>query len=120
MKKTIASAAIGAFAVLALGTGVAVAEEPDYDFSSPSGQIDCSWGEWTRQGLMGESLDGEFSAFDDPGYMGEHSSDPSGDGKGPGSSDEPRVGIGNLVDGVPGETSPTEAICAAVASAAHP
>ncbi len=48
--------------------------------------VECNWGKLT----MEQTLDG-FST-------GEHSSDPSGDGRGAGSVDEPRAGLANVVE----------------------
>jgi hypothetical protein len=47
-----------------------------------SAQPDCSWGELTRSVVP----------------LGAHASDPSGDGKGPGDADQPRVGLANVVE----------------------
>ncbi|MBZ2168034.1 MULTISPECIES: hypothetical protein [Marinobacter] len=47
------------------------------------GTLTCNWGELTA---------------DDADTMGEHASDPSGDGKGPNDSDQPRAGLANVVD----------------------
>jgi len=51
-----------------------------------TGAPDCNWGELTSEAIAG--------GFD----QGGHSSDPSGDGHGPGTLDEPRVGLANVVD----------------------
>ena len=46
---------------------------------------ECNWGELTSGAIAG-------------GFpQGPHSSDPSGDGHGPGTADEPRAGLGNVV-----------------------
>jgi hypothetical protein len=42
----------------------------------------CNWGELTRAATP----------------LGAHSADPSGDGKGPGDADQPRVGLANVVE----------------------
>jgi len=47
------------------------------------GSLTCNWGELTAANAS---------------TMGPHASDPSGDGVGPGDSDNPRVGLGNVVD----------------------
>lgn len=45
----------------------------------------CNWGQLTSQAV-------------EAGFpQGEHSSDPSGDGHGPGTIDEPRAGLANVV-----------------------
>ena len=49
-------------------------------------KVQCSWGELTM-----ESIQEGFP-------QGPHVSDPSGDGKGPDDSDNPRVGLGNVVE----------------------
>lgn len=48
--------------------------------------VECNWGKLTM-----ESIQGGFP-------QGEHSSDPSGDGFGPGTLDEPRVGLANVIE----------------------
>jgi hypothetical protein len=48
--------------------------------------VDCNWGK-----LTAASIAGGFP-------QGPHSSDPSGDGHGPGSNDEPRAGLANVID----------------------
>ncbi len=53
---------------------------------TPPGQLDNNWGEVTS----GAVRDG----FD----QGAHASDPSGDGHGPGTADEPRSGLANVVE----------------------
>jgi hypothetical protein len=46
----------------------------------------CNWGTLTADAIAG-------------GFpQGPHSSDPSGDGHGPGTADEPRVGLANVVE----------------------
>jgi hypothetical protein len=47
------------------------------------GSLTCNWGELTA----------DYSE-----NMGEHSSDPSGDGRGPGDADSPRGGLANVVN----------------------
>ena len=47
----------------------------------------CNWGQLTAGAIA--------SGFP----QGAHSSDPSGDGHGPGTADEPRVGLANVVNG---------------------
>jgi hypothetical protein len=46
----------------------------------------CNWGQLTAGAIAG--------GFD----QGGHVSDPSGDGHGPGTADEPRVGLANVVN----------------------
>jgi hypothetical protein len=50
------------------------------------GQLDKSWGDLTKEAVAG--------GFE----QGPHSSDPSGDGHGPGTADESRAGLGNVVE----------------------
>ena len=47
---------------------------------------ECNWGQ-----LTASSIAGGFP-------QGPHSSDPSGDGHGPGTADEPRAGLANVVE----------------------
>jgi hypothetical protein len=54
--------------------------------SATAGPPTCNWG-----GLTSAAIAGGFP-------QGEHSSDPSGDGHGPGTADEPRVGLANVVE----------------------
>lgn len=54
--------------------GAAAADEPS-----------CNWGDLTSESIAG--------GFD----QGGHSSDPSSDGHGPGTADEPRAGLANVV-----------------------
>lgn len=68
-------AGIGAAGLLfALGAAPAQADER------------CNWGQ-----LTSESISAGFG-------QGPHASDPSGDGHGPGTADEPRAGLGNVVN----------------------
>ena len=48
--------------------------------------VECNWGKLTM-----EQVRGGFP-------QGPHSSDPSGDGHGPGTNDEPRAGLANVVE----------------------
>lgn len=48
--------------------------------------IECNWGTLTMETIA--------DGFD----QGGHSSDPSGDGHGPGTSDEPRAGLANVIE----------------------
>jgi hypothetical protein len=48
--------------------------------------IECNWGKLTMEQIQ--------KGFD----QGGHASDPSGDGHGPGTADEPRVGLANVVE----------------------
>lgn len=50
------------------------------------GQRDTNWGEATRDAIAG--------GFD----QGGHAADPSGDGHGPGTADEPRSGLANVAE----------------------
>jgi len=56
--------------------------------------VECNWGRLTM-----ESIQAGFN-------QGGHSSDPSGDGHGPGTIDEPRAGLANVV-----EQGNLEALC---------
>ena len=48
--------------------------------------VECNWGKLTMEAIAG-------------GFpQGPHSSDPSGDGHGPGTADEPRKGLANVVN----------------------
>ena len=50
------------------------------------GQLENNWGEVTSREIQ-------------KGFgQGAHSSDPSGDGHGPGTADEPRAGLANVVE----------------------
>ena len=72
MKKAIVAAMVVAGSV-AMGTA-ASADPPS-----------CNWGSLTAGAIAG-------------GFgQGAHASDPSGDGHGPGTLDEPRAGLGNVV-----------------------
>jgi hypothetical protein len=51
-----------------------------------NGAPGCNWGELTMAAIM------------DGFPQGPHASDPSGDGKGKGDSDQPRAGLGNVVE----------------------
>ena len=53
--------------------------------AGPAAASDCNWGQ-----LTADSIAADFP-------QGAHSSDPSGDGHGPGTADEPRVGLANVV-----------------------
>ena len=59
----------------------ATADEVIISFNG--GSLTCNWGELTAENTEN---------------MGEHASDPSGDGHGPGDADSPRVGLANVVD----------------------
>ncbi len=48
---------------------------------------DCNWGGLTARSIVEGGHD-----------QGGHSSDPSGDGKGAGDNDQPRAGLGNVVE----------------------
>lgn len=64
---------------------------------------DCNWGQLTAEAIA------------DGFPQGEHSSDPSGDGHGPGTNDEPRVGLANVVG-----TGDLEATCELIDSTPSP
>ena len=49
-------------------------------------EVKCSWGKLTMESIA------------DGFPQGPHSADPSGDGKGPGDADQPRQGLGNVVE----------------------
>ncbi|MGP8307910.1 hypothetical protein [Vibrio sp. YIC-376] len=49
--------------------------------------IECNWGTLTMEAIK----DTDFE-------QGSHSADPSGDGHGPGTADEPRRGLANVVE----------------------
>ncbi|SDD97300.1 hypothetical protein [Ruegeria marina] len=69
----------GSFLVIASTVVAESGKEP------PGQREDGSWGAVTSQEVTG--------GFN----QGEHASDPSGDGHGPTSSDEPRAGLANVV-----------------------
>jgi len=71
----IISAAAAAGTVVGLSAAPAAAAKPD-----------CNWGRLTAESIA--------AGFD----QGGHSSDPSGDGHGPGTADEARAGLGNVVE----------------------
>ncbi|WP_020682369.1 hypothetical protein [Marinobacterium rhizophilum] len=48
--------------------------------------VECNWGKLTM-----ESIQNGFE-------QGPHSADPSGDGHGPGTADEPRAGLANVLE----------------------
>jgi hypothetical protein len=49
--------------------------------------VECNWGTLTLE-----------AAKEDGKAHGKHAADPSGDGHGPGTLDEPRVGLANVVE----------------------
>ena len=54
--------------------------------ANDNGRPGCNWGELTMAAIM-------------EGFpQGEHASDPSGDGKGKDDADQPRAGLGNVVE----------------------
>ena len=65
--------------------------------------VECNWGRLTM-----ESIKNGFP-------QGRHSSDPSGDGHGPGTADEPRAGLANVV-----EQGNLEATCELIDSILNP
>ena len=68
------------------GIVVALAGSTAIASGSAAAAPDCNWGQLTAGAIA--------AGFD----QGPHSSDPSGDGHGPGSADEPRVGLANVVE----------------------
>ncbi len=72
---------LSAGATLFAVTGSAQADPPVQSMS-----IECNWGKLTMEAIQGDLVD-----------QGEHSADPSGDGHGPGTADEPRAGLANVV-----------------------
>ncbi len=74
MKKAISALAAAAITI-GLTAGPALAAKPS-----------CNWGELTADSIA--------EGFD----QGPHSSDPSGDGHGPGTADEARAGLANVVE----------------------
>jgi hypothetical protein len=88
MNKIIVGCVIGLTAAATM-SGAAQADAPE-----------CNWGQLTASSIA--ELD-----FD----QGGHSSDPSGDGHGPGTADEPRVGLANV-----GERGDLEFTCQIIAS----
>ncbi|NVK41251.1 MAG: hypothetical protein HWE39_08400 [Oceanospirillaceae bacterium] len=51
-------------------------------------KIECNWGTLTMESVL------YLEDFE----QGKHSADPSGDGHGPGTADEPRAGLANVVE----------------------
>lgn len=49
--------------------------------------VECNWGTLTMEAIKDLNFE-----------QGKHSSDPSGDGHGPGTADEPRAGLANVVE----------------------
>ena len=49
--------------------------------------VECNWGRLTMDAIVNNNFN-----------QGRHSSDPSGDGHGPGTADEPRAGLANVVE----------------------
>ena len=76
MKRVLTVAAVAGLAGVTLGIGATASAAP------PA----CNWGELTSGAIAGGAHE-----------QGPHSSDPSGDGHGPGTVDEPRAGLGNVV-----------------------
>ena len=75
MRKALVGLVVAAVMLGGTAVGTSAADQPE-----------CNWGELTAEAI----------ADDFP--QGSHSSDPSGDGRGPGSADEPRSGIANVVE----------------------
>ncbi len=64
-----------------LGSTAYAKGKPD----TPPGQEKCNWGQLTSSQIQ-------------EGFpQGPHASDPSGDGHGPGTADEPRAGLPNIL-----------------------
>ena len=80
--KTIARFA-GTFA---FAGGILVSASALADPPVTSVTIECNWGTITMEEIQ--------AGFD----QGAHSSDPSGDGYGPGTADEPRAGLANVLE----------------------
>jgi len=79
------------FAAAAALAASSVQAQPPVDHVS----IECNWGTLTMTSIE-----------EDGGKkMGEHASDPSGDGKGRGDGDQPRAGLANVVN--PGDLQAT-------------
>ncbi len=72
--------------ILALLGGLVLAAPAFADQESPPGQEHCNWGQLTSSQIAG--------GFE----QGPHSADPSDDGHGPGTLDEPRAGLPNVVE----------------------
>jgi hypothetical protein len=69
----------------ALAAGVVAVASVGLAVPAQAAQPSCNWGQLTS-GAIG----GGFA-------QGPHSSDPSGDGHGPGTADEPRSGLANVL-----------------------
>lgn len=66
--------------------------------------VECNWGRLTME------------LVDNQGFnQGQHASDPSGDGYGPGTADEPRAGLANVV-----EQGNLQALCELIESLISP
>ncbi len=85
---------------LLLAAGIAAAVSVPFAGSASAGKPDCNWGK-----LTADSIAAGFP-------QGPHASDPSGDGHGPGTADEPREGLANVV-----EDGNLQATCEFIASA---
>ena len=66
--------------------------------------VDCNWGKLTMESIVGKGFD-----------QGRHASDPSGDGHGPGTLDEPRAGLANVVN-----QGDLQALCALIEELMEP
>lgn len=75
IKRVLTVAAAAGLAGATLGIGATASAAPP----------ECNWGQLTSGAIA--------AGF----AQGPHSSDPSGDGHGPGTVDEPRAGLGNVV-----------------------
>lgn len=74
-KRVLTVLAVAGLVGVSVGVGSTASAEPP----------ECNWGELTS------------GAIADGFPQGPHSADPSGDGHGPGTVDEPRAGLGNVV-----------------------
>jgi hypothetical protein len=74
-------ATLSAFFGLIVFSSATMANPPITNIS-----VTCNWGKLTMEAITENDFD-----------QGPHSSDPSGDGHGPGTADEPRKGLANVV-----------------------
>jgi len=70
---------------LLIAAGITAAVTVPAMGSVSAAQPSCNWGQLTAEAIA--------AGFP----QGAHSSDPSGDGHGPGTADEPRAGLANVV-----------------------
>lgn len=74
------------FATGLLALGFATSSMADEITIALNGVQTCNWGQLTYENIA--------NGFE----QGPHASDPSGDGRGPNDSDNPRVGLANVVE----------------------